>query len=204
MEMKIVIITMFLNCAYAPVPRCSPFFIINKWMEWNSWSSDMNPYFPVPPCEYGGPAQAVLAGDYKSVFIMDSPDIIPRHNLHELIWYMKTGYSRLRRMMNKKEPFEFDFNIMREGFSDHYTPKIRTKQFGHGTYRRPEVLDNREIYLNFAGEKLKEYYKHGTDKVGTNFNTEGLLLSPEDQHIDPDLLNSKDTPTSDSSDQTNF
>eukprot|EP00088_Acartia_fossae_P045731 TRINITY_DN49282_c0_g1_i1.p1 TRINITY_DN49282_c0_g1~~TRINITY_DN49282_c0_g1_i1.p1 ORF type:complete len:201 (+),score=40.49 TRINITY_DN49282_c0_g1_i1:46-648(+) len=199
--MKILFLLTFLSSAYAPVPRCSPFFIINKLMEWNSWTSDMNPYFPVPPCEHGGPMQAVLAGDYRSVFIMDTPEIIPRHNLHELIWYMKTGYSRLRRMMKNKEPLEFDFNIMREGF-DHYTPKIRTKQMGHETERRPEVLDSEEIYINFAGEKLKNYYLHGPDKVGTNFNSEGLLLVPEEKHLDPDLLAKETQPAQSSSESS--
>ena len=46
----------------APVPRCSPFIIINKLAEFNSIMSDANPYFPLPPCEYGGPLEALRAG----------------------------------------------------------------------------------------------------------------------------------------------
>ena len=55
---------------FAPVPRCSPLFIINKVLESMSLTSDMNPYFPVAECEYGGPMQAILAGDFNSVFIL--------------------------------------------------------------------------------------------------------------------------------------
>jgi hypothetical protein len=46
----------------APAPRCSPIFIINKIAEFSNLMSDLNPYFPVPPCEYGGPLRALLAG----------------------------------------------------------------------------------------------------------------------------------------------
>ena len=49
----------------APVPRCSPFIFINKLAEWTNIWSDSNPYFPVPPCEYGGPLQALARGDLK-------------------------------------------------------------------------------------------------------------------------------------------
>ena len=49
----------------APVPRCSPFIFINKLAEWTNIWSDSNPYFPVPPCEYGGPLKALASGDLK-------------------------------------------------------------------------------------------------------------------------------------------
>lgn len=173
---------------FAPVPRCSPYLLINKLMEWNSWSSDMNPYFPVPPCEHGGPMQAIMKGDYKSVFVLADPEIVPRHNLHEIIWFMKTGYTRLRRILKNKEPIDYDFDILREGYANHHTDRIRTTQLGHGTERRPELLDNKEMSINFQGEKLKDYYMHGPDKVATNFNSEGLLLLPEDKNIDPDRI----------------
>jgi hypothetical protein len=179
------------NGVFAPVPRCSPFLIINKMMEWSSATSDMNPYFPVPPCEYGGPFQAIMKGDLKAALIMADPEIIPRHNLHELIWWMKTGYARMRRYLKNKEPVEYDFEILREGYSNHHTKRIRTKQLGFGTERRPELLDNPEIAINFAGEKLKDYYLYGQDKVASNFNSEGLLLVPEDKHLDPDLVQTK-------------
>ena len=37
-----------LSGCYAPVPRCSPFIIINKIPESTSFGADFNPYFPVP------------------------------------------------------------------------------------------------------------------------------------------------------------
>jgi len=77
----------------APVPRCGPLIIINKVPESLSLISDLNPFFPVPPCEYGGPLQALRAGDYESVFgglpgQLDHIPLFPRgelakHNLLE-------------------------------------------------------------------------------------------------------------------------
>ena len=46
----------------APVPRCSPYIIINKLAESSNIISDTNPYFPVGPCEYGNPLNAIRAG----------------------------------------------------------------------------------------------------------------------------------------------
>ncbi len=46
----------------APVPRCSPFIFINKIAESSNLMSDLNPYFPVPPCEHGGTVGALLKG----------------------------------------------------------------------------------------------------------------------------------------------
>ena len=51
--------------APAPVPRCSPFIFINKLAEWTNVWSDSNPYFPVPPCEHGGPLEALARGDLQ-------------------------------------------------------------------------------------------------------------------------------------------
>jgi len=164
----------------APVPRCSPFLIINKVVEWQSWSSDMNPFFPVPPCEYGGPLQALLEGDMQAVFLMDEPELIPRHNTYEFLWFLRTGYARLMRMLKKKEPFEYDFNILREGY-DQSSERARTTQFGHGTYRRPEVLYDENIFTNVAGEVKKNLWMEGPNTKGNNFNADGLLLLPEDK-----------------------
>ena len=101
----------------APVPRCGPLIIINKveigrdlsdqiiWCtlllfqvpDAVSILSDLNPFFPVPPCEYGGPLQALRAGDYESVFggLPGQVDHLPlfpkgqlaRHNLLEVSYY---------------------------------------------------------------------------------------------------------------------
>lgn len=172
-------LVVFIQPVPAPVPRCSPFIIINKVVEWQNWSSDMNPYFPVPPCEYGGPMQAIMAGDLNAVFLLDEPELIPRHNTYEFLWFLKTGYHRLSRMLRKKEPFEYDFNILREGY-DHSSETIRRTQFGQGAFRRPEVLDNEDIFLNVAGEAKKDIWLHGMTKVGNNFAANEVLLLPED------------------------
>ena len=105
----------------APVPRCSPFIIINKMVEWTSLWSDSNSYFPVGPCEYGGPFRALQAGDYNAVFLLDEPEKIPRHNIYEFVWFLKTGLTRMKRMKLGLEPFKADLNILTEGYQ-HYTP----------------------------------------------------------------------------------
>ena len=85
---------------FAPVPRCSPFIIINKIPESNSLSADFNPYFPVPECEYGGPLQALMAGDFAAVSLLaDGGWKIPRHNTYELVHLFTKGPARLRRIL---------------------------------------------------------------------------------------------------------
>ena len=44
----VALLFMILDRSYAPVPRCSPFIIINKIPESTSFGADFNPYFPVP------------------------------------------------------------------------------------------------------------------------------------------------------------
>ena len=122
-----------------------------------SFRSDSNSYFPVGPCEYGGPLQALMAGDANAgtcsgftswsriwiiphpVFLLDEPEKIPRHNLYELVWFLKTGATRsptlsppssswllstrMKRMMLGLEPFVYDFGILTEGYQ-HYTPWV--------------------------------------------------------------------------------
>ena len=95
-----VLICLQVKTVLAPVPRCSPFIIINKVPESNSFSSDFNPYFPVPECEYGGPLQALLAGDFAAVSLLaDGGWKIPRHNAYELLWLFTKGPERLRRII---------------------------------------------------------------------------------------------------------
>ena len=100
----------------APVPRCSPFLFINKWAEFNSFWSDSNPYFPLPPCEYGGPLEALAQGDIKAVSVLASPLKIPRHNFYEFVWLLKTGLPRLARMITGQEKLITDPKILREGY----------------------------------------------------------------------------------------
>ena len=42
------ILLFLIQTSYAPVPRCSPFIIINKIPESSNFMNDFNPYFPVP------------------------------------------------------------------------------------------------------------------------------------------------------------
>ena len=146
MEQRIIIFSIFfMPGVFAPVPRCSPFaFFINKLMEANSLTSDMNPYFPVPACEYGGPFQAMWAGDYDSVFVLANPGNIPRHNLYELTWIVLKGWPRLQRILAGEEEFEFDPNILLEG----YRYDTRTEQIGGHGVRDTSKIDELEFDSN--------------------------------------------------------
>ena len=75
----------------------------------------------VGPCEYGGPLQALKAGDPKAVFVTAKPLNIPLHNFYEFIWLMKTGLPRMLRILAGREAFIHDNKILEEGF-EHYTP----------------------------------------------------------------------------------
>merc|ERR1719347_2005608 len=98
-------------------------------VESNSLTSDMNPYFPVPECECGGPFQALWAGDYESIFVLSDPFNIPRHNLYELTWIVLKGWPRLQRILRGEVELEFDPDILFEG----YRYETRTEQIGgHG------------------------------------------------------------------------
>ena len=105
----------------APVPRCSPFIIINKLAEFNNLMSDSNPYFPMPPCEYGSWQNALAKGDLRSIFVLAEPQKIPLHNFYEFVWFWKTGLPRFLRFITGKQKFITDQKILREGYS-HYTP----------------------------------------------------------------------------------
>jgi len=160
--------------APAPVPRCSPFIFINKLAEWTNIWSDSNPYFPVPPCEYGGPVAALTKGDIRSVLVTSQPLNIPLHNLYEFIWLLKTGFPRMVRILAGKEPFIYDTKILREGFK-HSTPYVRTGQLGHGTKRRPQIIDNKKTYKAVLGDKVGQLVREGPDKFPTAFTPQGQL-----------------------------
>eukprot|EP00096_Caligus_rogercresseyi_P000013 TRINITY_DN1004_c0_g1_i3.p1 TRINITY_DN1004_c0_g1~~TRINITY_DN1004_c0_g1_i3.p1 ORF type:complete len:192 (+),score=38.39 TRINITY_DN1004_c0_g1_i3:276-851(+) len=138
----------------APVPRCSPFIIINKLAEFSNVLSDSNPYFPVPPCEYGGPRTALKHGDFEAVFVFARPELIPRHNFYELVWLMKYGAGRLGRIISGEQEFISDGNILNEGYS-HYTPYVRTHQIGTNTYRNPIVINDKRLYNKVVGNRLR-------------------------------------------------
>jgi len=158
----------------APVPRCSPFIIINKLAEFSSIWSDSNPYFPVPPCEYGNPLNALASQDYQSVFVTAQPLKIPLHNFYEFVWLLKTGLPRMFRVALGQEKLEVDNNILQEGYK-HYTPYVRTGELGHGTQRRPEIIDDFGIYQRTVGNKINELISEGPDTRPTAYTPQGPL-----------------------------
>jgi len=170
----LVLLLTWLPLVPAPVPRCSPFIIINKLVEWTSLWSDSNSYFPVGPCEYGGPIEALQQGDANAVFLLDEPEKIPRHNIYEFVWFWKTGLTRMKRMLLGLEPFKADLNILTEGYQ-HYTPVVRTKQLGHGTERRPEIIDDLDIFVDFVGGKVRSLFTEGPDLQRTRYTPVGPL-----------------------------
>jgi len=158
----------------APVPRCSPFIFINKWAESNNFWSDSNPYFPLPPCEYGGPLQALAKGDIKAVSVLASPLKIPRHNFYEFVWLLKTGFPRLMRMIRGQEKFVVDNKILREGYKQ-AAPYVRTRQKGHNTKRRPEIIDNIRTYKHVVGDKIGQLITQGPDRFSKPYTPQGHL-----------------------------
>jgi len=172
--LSVLVLLTLIPLVPAPVPRCSPFIIINKLVEWTSLWSDSNSYFPVGPCEYGGPIRALQEGDYNAVFLLDEPTKIPRHNIYEFVWFWKTGLTRMKRMMLGLEPFKADINILTEGYQ-HYTPSVRTTQLGHGTERRPEIIDDLDIFVDFVGGKIRSLFTEGPDLQRTRYTPVGPL-----------------------------
>jgi len=160
--------------APAPVPRCSPFIIINKLAEFNNLMSDSNPYFPMPPCEYGGWRQALARGDLRSVFVLAEPAKIPLHNFYEFVWFLKTGLPRLARMITGKQKFVTDGRILREGYQ-HHTPYVRTRQLGENTRRRPEIIDNKRTYNSVVSGKIGQLLRRGPDKRRGPYTPQGPL-----------------------------
>jgi len=170
----IFVIFFFPQPTPAPVPRCSPFFIINKLAEFNNLMSDSNPYFPTPPCEYGNAMNALRAGDFRSVFVLAEPAKIPLHNFYELVWFMKTGFPRFLRMVTGKQKFITDPKILRERYK-HHTPYPRTVQLGQGTKRRPEIIDNFDAYKFVVGDKIRTLAREGPDKYHKPYTPQGPL-----------------------------
>jgi hypothetical protein len=67
---------------------------VNKLVESNNWSSDMNPYYPVRPCPYKVPSQAPMRLQFA---IFSGPRALMDHVTTELDWFMKTGLPRAAR-----------------------------------------------------------------------------------------------------------
>jgi len=113
-------------------------------------------------------------GDLNAVFLLDEPEKIPRHNIYEFVWFLKTGMTRMKRMMLGLEPFKADLNILTEGYQ-HYTPGVRTTQLGHGTERRPELIDDEELWVDFVGGKIRSLFTEGPDLQRTRYTPVGPL-----------------------------
>lgn len=111
----------------APLPPCTPFLMVNKLVESNNWSSDMNPYYPVKPCPYKDPSKAPLNMRFA---IFSGPGKLFEHVATELGWLITKGIPRAIRMMTGQEEFKVDRRILREGHQRHYTNTPRTQQFG--------------------------------------------------------------------------
>ena len=128
----VVVFLLAVNCpsSYAPLPPCTPFLFINKMVESNNWSSDMNPYYPVKPCPYKNPRDAPLKLQFASAH---GPGFLLSHAAAELGWFMKTGLPRAMRMLMGKEKFKMNSNIMKEGYHRHYTGNERVQHFGRRT-----------------------------------------------------------------------
>jgi len=174
LSITVLVLVCFPQPTPAPVPRCSPFLFINKWAEFNSFWSDSNPYFPLPPCEYGGPLEALAQGDIKAVSVLASPLKIPRHNFYEFVWLLKTGLPRLARMITGQEKLITDPKILREGYRQ-AAPYVRTTQLGQNTRRRPEIIDNKSIYKSVVGGKIGELLTQGPDKHPKPYTPQGPL-----------------------------
>ena len=85
------LLAIYCPCSYAPLPPCTPFLFINKMVESNNWSSDMNPYYPVRPCPYKDPSKAPLRLQFA---VFSGPKTLINHVTTELSWFMKTGLPR--------------------------------------------------------------------------------------------------------------
>ena len=46
---------------------------------------------------------------------------------------------------------------------------VRTGQLGHGTKRRPEIIDNKRTYKAVLGDKVGQLVREGPDRFPTAF-----------------------------------
>jgi len=128
------------------------------------------------------------------VFVTSQPLNIPLHNLYEFVWLLKTGFPRMVRILAGKEPFEYDTDILREGYQ-HYTPYVRTGQLGHGTKRRPEIIDNKRTYKAVLGDKVGQLVREGPDKFPTAFTPQGQLPGRRSDIVKNRVFNQPNTHT---------
>ena len=113
-------------------------------------------------------AQALAAGDLKAVFVLAEPEKIPRHNIYEFVWLLKTGLPRIKRVLLGKEKMVTDLNILFEGYR-HHGNKVRTTQLGYGRLPRPELIDNKQLWSKFVGGKVRSLLREGPDRRPTAY-----------------------------------
>ena len=139
--LQVLILMTILSFSLAPMPPCSPFILMNKVVESTNLLSDIHPYYPIPPCPYSGPLEALLKGDYDSVMIKD----IPRHLWYELSWLLAVGLPRKWRVVSGDYHIEVNTRILGEGYT-HSTRHPRTHQLGHNTARNPGIFHHQPSY----------------------------------------------------------
>jgi len=120
--------------------------------------------------------QALAKGDIKAVSVLADPLKIPLHNFYELVWLLKTGFPRLMRMVSGKEKFVVDEKILNEGYNQ-AAPYVRTRQIGHNTQRRPEIINNIKTYKHVVGGKIGELITKGPDRFSKPYTPQGRLPS---------------------------
>eukprot|EP00093_Oithona_nana_P010771 10771.XXX_337988_333014_1 [CDS] Oithona nana genome sequencing. len=118
--------------AVAPLPPCTPFLWVNKMVESNNWSSDMNSYYPVLPCPYADPRQAPLHLQYA---VFSGPLKLMEHVATEVGWFFTKGFPRMARMLVGREKFKVNNRILREGHRRHHTRNPRRRHFGRRTHK---------------------------------------------------------------------
>ena len=90
----------------APFPPCSPLFFLNKVIESNNWSSDLQGYYPVKPCPYRDPKRAPS----RLRFIWaNPPSLWWDHIFREGLWFIFVGIPRAAKMLLGKEKFRCVF-----------------------------------------------------------------------------------------------
>ena len=102
------ITALLIETVIAPLPPCTPFLWVNKMVESNNWSSDMNPYYPVKPCPYSNPNKAPL---HMRFAIFSGPAKLMYHVGTELLWFFTTGSKNPTFTMEKEAIVQFDIKI---------------------------------------------------------------------------------------------
>ena len=120
----------------APLPPCTPFLWLNKFVESNNWSSDMSPFYPIEPCPFEDPSQAPLHLQYA----IASPKRLVHQLTNEFSWLVTKGIPRAVKMLKGQEKFRVDLRIRQEGHQKHHTDQPRRQHFGRKTYKTKDFM----------------------------------------------------------------